>query len=90
MKIKNQYVIQPLLDEYIAIENGNKSQDSQNVISLNETGKDIFLLLQDGLDKPAIVEAMMKDYEGVTAEVLGQEVDSVVDLLRAEGVLADD
>jgi len=89
MKLKYQFIIQQLLDEYIAIEAGNATEDFQGVITLNETGKDIFMYIQEGLDKSAIIDAMLQEYEGVTPEILSNEIDAIVAKLKAEDLIVE-
>lgn len=52
----------------------------------NETGKDILCLMEQGLDAPAIIECLQKDYAG-EGEQIESEVSAFLNELRAAGFL---
>lgn len=89
MKLKYDFAVRDICGETVAIAVGEGSRVYHNIISLNETGRDIFKLIQEGNDEDAIVSKMMKEYD-VTEAKLRPEVQALVAKLREEGLIVED
>ena len=72
----------------MAVAVGEGSREYHNIISLNETARDIFRLIQEGKDEDGIVAQMLQEYD-VTEDKLRPEVQNLIAQLRSEGVLID-
>lgn len=72
----------------MALAVGDDSREYHNIISLNETARDIFRLIQEGNDEDAIVAQMLQEYD-VTEDKLRPEVKALIEQLRSEGLLID-
>ena len=72
----------------MAVAVGEGSREYHNIISLNETARDIFRLIQEGKDEDGIVAQMLQEYD-VTEEKLRPEVQNLIAQLRSEGLLID-
>lgn len=88
MKLKYQFAVRSVAGAHAAVAVGDSSRFYHNVIALNETGADIFSLIQDGLSEDQIVEHMLREYD-VTEEVLRPEVQQLIQKLRDEQLLID-
>ena len=89
MKLKYDFAVREICGETVAVAIGEGSRVYHNIISLNETARDIFKLIQEGNDEDAIVTKMMAEYD-VTEERLRPEVQALVGKLREEGLIVED
>ena len=89
MKLKYDFAVRTICGESVAVAIGEGSREYHNIISLNETARDIFKLIQDGNDEDAIVAAMLKEYD-VTEEKLRPEVQALIAKLKDEGLIVEE
>ena len=89
MKLKYDFAVREICSETVAVAIGEGSRVYHNIISLNETARDIFKLIQEGNDEDAIVTKMMAEYD-VTEERLRPEVQALIGKLREEELIADE
>ena len=89
MKLKYDFAVRTICGESVAVAIGEGSRDYHNIISLNETARDIFKLIQEGNDEDAIVAAMLKEYD-VTEEKLRPEVQALIAKLKDEGLIVEE
>ncbi|MBO4622072.1 MAG: PqqD family protein [Paludibacteraceae bacterium] len=89
MKLKYEFAVRTICGESVAVAIGEGSREYHNIISLNETARDIFKLIQEGNDEDAIVAAMLKEYD-VTEEKLRPEVQALIGKLREEGLIVEE
>jgi len=89
MKLKYDFAVREICGETVAVAIGEGSRVYHNIISLNETARDIFKLIQEGNDEDAIVKKMMEEYD-VTEERLRPEVQALIGKLREEELIVDE
>ena len=89
MKLKNGWMLTDLAGEYVAVPTEESAENFRGVVRLNETGKDVFQGLLDGLTEEQIVEKLLEQYDGVDQQGAEQAVKSVVDRLKKEGLLTE-
>ena len=89
MKLKYDFAVREICGETVAVAIGEGSRVYHNIISLNETARDIFKLIQEGNDEDAIVKKMMEEYD-VTEERLRPEVQALIAKLREEELIVDE
>lgn len=89
MKLKYDFAVREICGETVAVAIGEGSRVYHNIISLNETARDIFKLIQEGNDEDAIVTKMMAEYD-VTEERLRPEVQALIGKLREEELIVDE
>jgi hypothetical protein len=89
MKLKYDFAVREICGETVAVAIGEGSRVYHNIISLNETARDIFKLIQEGNDEDAIVTKMMAEYD-VTEERLRPEVQALIAKLREEELIIDE
>lgn len=88
MKLKYDFAVREICGETVAVAIGEGSRVYHNIISLNETARDIFRLLQEGNDEDAIVAHMLTEYD-VTEDKLRPEVQALIGKLREEGLIVE-
>ena len=86
MKLKFNFAIQEVLGMYLAVSVGDENNKFDGVLRLNETGKRILELIQDGLEPDAIVGTLKREYD-TTEDVLRDEVKKIVEQLQSEGLV---
>ncbi|MBP5290745.1 MAG: PqqD family protein [Paludibacteraceae bacterium] len=89
MKLKYEFAVRTICGESVAVAIGEGSREYHNIISLNETARDIFKLIQEGNDEDAIVAAMLKEYD-VTEDKLRPEVQALIGKLKEEGLIVEE
>lgn len=87
MKISKDWVLTELAGGYVAVPVGANTKNFNGIVKLNETGKDIWNALAEGLDEDAISEKLVGEYEGLTREKALDDVKKVIAKLRAEGLI---
>jgi len=87
MKIRNGFILRDVAGKTFVVATGELSKEFNGMITLNETGKFIWLLLQNETSKEDIVEAIMKEYECDDRKVVQSDVDNFVALLKKDNVL---
>ena len=63
MKIKEGFIVREVMGQAVAIPTGKASEDFSGMVKLNNTGKDIWNGVADGLSKTEIVEKIVKKYD---------------------------
>lgn len=89
MHIKYNFVLQQVADTYMAVAVGDGAKKFRGLIKLNETGKDIFEKLQQGMTVEQTVDALLLEYNA-TREQLQTEVDKIVAKLKSENLIVED
>ena len=87
MKIRNGFILRDVAGKTFVVATGELSKEFNGMITLNETGKFIWLLLQNETSQEDIVEAIMKEYECDDRKVVQSDVDNFVALLKKDNVL---
>lgn len=63
MRIKEEFVLQELIDEYIVVPVGDESDRLHGIIRLNDTGAFLWKLLsQNDKTEDALVDALVDEY----------------------------
>ena len=89
MKIKNNYVLQAIADEYLVVPIAEEADRLHGVIKLNETGAFLWNYLVKGVDSKAEMEtAIMHEYN-IDQSSAHQDVESFLSQLGAIGCLED-
>ena len=63
MRIKEGFVIREVAGQIVAVATGEAGENFQGMIRLNETGRDIWQGLMDGLSEQKIAEKLAETYE---------------------------
>ncbi len=89
MRIKNGFVLREVAGQAMVIATGEASKDFHGMIKLNDTGKDIWQGLMDGLSKEQIVEQIQAKYEVEQAQATN-DVNAFVQKMKEMEFLLDD
>ena len=88
MKLKNNYTLRTVADKTVAIALEDNGNQTDGIITLNDTGAFIFGLINDGLEKGKIVNEFYEEYD-VTKEEAQKAVDAFIENLNKSGLLED-
>ena len=89
MRIKEGFVLRQVAGQHMVIATGEASKGFHGMIKLNETGKEIFLALQEGLDEEGIAKRLQDNYE--VEEVQAKEdTKKFLAQMKDAGFLADE
>ena len=84
--LKYEFKVRKLLDEIIAFPAGKDIRKLDTTLALNETGAEIFQLLQEGKDEPSIIAELQMKY-GSDNEKLPAYVSAFLNKLREADIL---
>ena len=80
MKLKEGFILREVAGEYIVVPSGD-TLDLNMMISLNETGKFLWEILEKGAEEEELVEALLGEYD-VSREDAKAHVSAFVAKLR--------
>lgn len=86
MKLKDGYIVREVAGQIVALPTGD-DLDLNMMITLNDTGKFLWELLEKGADEDALVSALLAEYE-VDEATARTGVQNFVAKLNANGFLA--
>ena len=85
MKIKEGFVLREVAGDIVVIPSGD-TLDLNMMITLNDTGRFLWELLEKGAEKEDLVQALTQEYD-VSAEDAGAHIDVFVAKLNENGLL---
>ena len=88
MKIKEGFVLREVANQAIVIAVGKASESFKGMIKMNQTSKDIWNYIQNGVDVEDIVLEMKKKYD-VDETVIRKDVLYIISVLRENNILED-
>lgn len=86
MKAKYSFEIMELDDGLVAVPVGDGAEQFRGVLKVNESAVAILKLLEKETTEEAIVDALMKEYDG-EKEAIANFVNEFVETLKTEGVV---
>ena len=86
MKIKNNFLLRQVADNYVVVPVGAQAVDFRCIITLNEVGAFLWKQLEQERSCADLVEALLGEYD-VTADIAGADVERFVASLREKGLL---
>lgn len=86
MKLKYQFVFQPVGKTYMGVAVGESAKLFSGMLQLNEVGYDIVSLMTEEVSRDEIVDKMLDIYEA-DRETVEKYVDEVVEYLTENDVL---
>lgn len=89
MRIKNGFVLREVAGQAMVIATGEASKDFHGMIKLNDTGKEIWLGLQEGLSEEKIALKMQEKYDVDVAKA-EEDVKAFVDKMKEAGFLTNE
>ncbi len=89
MKIRKDFMLREIAGETVVIPVGEAAMDFQGIMSLNESGKILWAMLEDGCDEKAMVNKLLDVYD-VTIETAQNDVSVFLDQLKKQNILQID
>ena len=86
MKLKNGFVLKEIAGECVVVPI-DSSLNLDGMITLNDTAKTIWLLLENGAERDELIKALTDEYD-VSAELAAQAADNFVAKLKELEFLA--
>ncbi len=86
MKIKNNFVLRKVADEYIVMPTGAGIADFDGAIALNEVSAFIFEKLQNSVSKEDLLIAVLDEYD-VDRETAAKDIEALVSKFEAMGII---
>ena len=87
MKIKAGFILRDVAGKTFVVATGELSKNFKGMITLNETGKCIWKLLENDNTKEEIVDKMLEVYEGVERSIVENDVELFVEKLVRDNIL---
>lgn len=88
MKIKSGFVLEKVGGGYLAVAVGARAKDFSGLVRMNGTGAFLWNLLVDNdMTRDELVEKVLSEYEGATAEQVSADVAAFEEKLRANGII---
>lgn len=89
MRIKDGFVLREIAGQIMVIATGEASKNFHGMIKLNETGRDIFVALQEKCSEEEIVERLQEKYD-IDFEEAVEDTKAFLKQMKDAGFLADE
>lgn len=86
MKIKSDYVLREIADQYIVVPTGASSVDFNGIIRLNKSASRLFTLLKSEQSKEDLIAYLLDHYQ-VSREKAIEDVDAFIEKLESSHIL---
>lgn len=87
MRIKNGFVLREIAGKYVVIATGEASKEFNGMITLNQTGKEIWEGVTNGLSVEAIAERLVGNFD-VSMEKALEDTKKMIASMEQAGFLA--
>lgn len=81
------YIMREIAGESLLISVGTEIADFCGIVSLNDSAKMIWEMLEEGTTREELIEKLKNTY-GISGERASQDVDGTLDTLRERGMIA--
>ena len=88
MKLKANLVLRQIATNWVVLPLAERTLDFSGILTLNDSGKMLWQLLENGCEAADMVAALMAEYE-VTEEVAKADVEKFLQKLQAAGCIED-
>ena len=89
MKIKDEYLLQNIADQWIVVSTDTMSCNFNKVFALNNVGRALWEQLEDGSDEGSLVDAMTAFY-GIDRATAQADVSEFVRQIKELGCVDDE
>ncbi len=86
MKIKDGFMLREVAGTYVVVPVGERSEQFNGMVNLNEIGAFIWKVLENGSDRAGVISAMLAEYD-VTEEIAAKDADNFINILSENGLL---
>ena len=80
MKIKEGFLLREVAGNTVVVPIGDEAVEFNGVITINETGKFIWELMQDGIEKEELLDKFMKEYN-ISEEEAKEDIKAFIQIL---------
>ena len=87
MKVKQDFMVKKILDDYIVVPVGEELVNFDAMITLNETGAFLWEQLQEEKTEEELIKALCAEYD-VSQDVAESDISEFIGLLQQAKVLA--
>jgi hypothetical protein len=87
MKIKDGFILRDIAGTTYVVAVGARSKSFKGMVTLNETGKFIWQILEKGATKDDIVEGILAEFEGVDRSTVENDVTTFISKLERDNIL---
>lgn len=88
MKIKNGFVLRPLMGSYVVIAVGEASKSFRGMLKLNSTAADVWQGIDKGLSESEICDLLTEKYEA-DREIIEKDVANSIKNLKEQGFIEE-
>ncbi len=88
MKVKANYILRNIADEYLLIPTGEAALATRGLIAVSESGCLLYRKLQRDCTRDELIAALTGEYD-VTEAVAGADVDAFLDQMRQLDMLLE-
>lgn len=88
MKIKDGYILKSVAGSNVVIATGVERMDFRGIITFNDTGAEIFNMLNGTYTVEEIIEKLAKDYE-ISYDVAKADVMKLIEKMRSQGLIEE-
>lgn len=88
MKVKANYILRNIADEYLLIPTGKAALTTRGLIAVSESGCLLYQKLQDDRTREELIAALTAEYD-VTEAVAGADVDAFLGQMRQLDMLLE-
>lgn len=89
MKLKQEYVLRQVAEEYILIPTGEAALTIKGLLALSESGHLLYQKLQNDCSREELIEALTAEYD-VSAAAAGADIDAFLDQMRQLNMLVEE
>ena len=82
MKIKSGFLLRTIAGSHIVVPVGNRSQDFNGMMTLNDTAAFLWKQLEQGATEEELVQALLQNYENAEEETCRRNVAGFLAKLR--------
>ena len=87
MKIREGFILRDVADKTFVVAVGELSKTFTGIITLNETGKFIWQLLEKGASEEEIAEKLIEECENAQREIVEKDVKAFIEQLKGDNIL---
>ena len=82
LKMKKGFVLRKMGEGYIAVAVGAASQAFNGMIRLNESGKFLWEQMETGIERDALVQKMLGQFDGLDRETAETDLDEFLESIQ--------
>ena len=88
MKLKEDLLLRDVAGMYVVVAAGSTAADFNGILTLNESGAELWRQLEEHADQKGLVDYLLKEYN-VDKETAEKDVDLFLEKLRAANCLQE-